>query len=80
MTGSQQQFDGQAMLIDHCVDLGAQSSTRAADGVIRTPFVPPATCRWARMMALSINCSDCGDRAASASNICSHIPALAQRL
>jgi hypothetical protein len=31
-------------LIDHRVDLGAQSSTRAADGVIRAPFLPPAAC------------------------------------
>jgi hypothetical protein len=33
-----------SLLIDHCVDLGAQSSTRTADGVIRAPFLPPAAC------------------------------------
>jgi hypothetical protein len=26
------------------VDLAGQSSTRATDGVIRTPFFPPAAC------------------------------------
>jgi hypothetical protein len=34
----------QTVLIDKRVDLGAQSSTRAADGVILTPFFPPAAC------------------------------------
>lgn len=34
----------QAVLIDQRVDLGAQSATRTADGVIRTPFLPPAAC------------------------------------
>jgi hypothetical protein len=33
-----------SLLIDHRVDLGAQSSTRTADGVIRAPFLPPAAC------------------------------------
>lgn len=76
----QEQPDGEAVLIDQSVDLGAQSSTRTADGVIRTPFLPPAACWCARMMELSINCSDCGDCAARASNILSHTPAFAQRL
>ena len=67
-------------LIDDRVDLGAQSSTRTANGVIRTPFLPPAACWWARMMELSINCNDCGDLAAKVSNIRSQTPALAQRL
>jgi hypothetical protein len=30
--------DGKAERIHHGVDLGAQSSTRATDGVIRAPF------------------------------------------
>jgi hypothetical protein len=30
--------------IDHGVDLGAQSSTRTADGVILAPFFPPPAC------------------------------------
>jgi hypothetical protein len=33
---------------------GAQSSARTANGVIRTPFLPPAGCRWARTMEGSI--------------------------
>lgn len=40
----EQQADGQASGIDHGVQLGAQSSTRTADGVIRAPFFPPAAC------------------------------------
>ena len=34
----------QAILVDQGVDLGAQSATRTADGVIRAPFLPPAAC------------------------------------
>lgn len=34
----------QAGLVDDGIDLGAQSSTRTADGVIRAPFFPPAAC------------------------------------
>ena len=34
----------QTSFIHHGVDLAAQSSTRTADGVIRTPFLPPAAC------------------------------------
>lgn len=34
----------QARLVDDGIDLGAQSSTRTANGVIRTPFFPPAAC------------------------------------
>lgn len=50
----EQQFERQAVGIDHGVDLGAQSSTRTADGVIRAPFFPPAACWWARTMEESI--------------------------
>ena len=34
----------QPVLIDQRVDLGAQSATRTANGVIRAPFLPPAAC------------------------------------
>ncbi len=36
--------EGQPLLVDDGVDLGRQSSTRTADGVIRAPFLPPAAC------------------------------------
>ena len=80
LSGAQQKPDRQAALIHDGMDLGAQSATRTANGVIRAPFLPPAACWWARMMELSINCRDCGDCAASVSNICSQTPAFAQRL
>ena len=44
LAGGEHQADRQAVLIDNGVDLGAQSSTRTADGVIRAPFFPPAAC------------------------------------
>jgi hypothetical protein len=34
----------QTLLVNHGVDLRAQSSTRTADGVILAPFFPPAAC------------------------------------
>jgi len=80
LAGREQQSDRQSLFVDNGVDLGAQSSTRTANGVIRTPFLPPAACWWARTIELSMNCSDCGERAARASKMCSHTPALAQRL
>jgi hypothetical protein len=67
-------------LVDHGIDLSAQSATRTADGVIRAPFLPPAACWCARTIELSMNCSDLGDRAASASNRRTQMPAFAQRL
>ena len=70
----------QTVLIDQSVDLGAQSSTRAADGVIFAPFLPPAACWWARMIELSMKAIEWGDFAASVSNIRTQTPALAQRL
>ena len=75
-----QQPDRQAVLIDDGVDLGAQSSTRTADGVIRTPFLPPAACWWARTIDESIRCNDCGDLAARTSNTFSQTPAFAHLL
>ncbi len=80
LAGRQGEADRQALAVDDGVDLGAQSSTRTADGVIRTPFFPPAACWWARMIELSMSAMDCGDRSASASKIRSQTPALAQRL
>jgi hypothetical protein len=80
LAGGDREGDRQARAVDNGVDLGAQSSTRTADGVIRAPFLPPAACWWARMMELSISCSACGERAASAAKTRSQTPALAQRL
>ena len=71
---------GQTVLIDERVDLGAQSATRAADGVIFAPFLPPAACWWARMIELSMKAIECGDLAAKVSKIRIQTPALAQRL
>ena len=72
--------DRQAMLIYQRMNLGAQSATRTADGVILAPFFPPAACWWARMIELSINAIEPGDFAASASNTLTHTPSRAQRL
>jgi len=80
LTRRQHDPQRQAVLIDQGVDLGAQSSTRTADGVIRTPFFPPAACWWARMMELSIRCIEPGELADKASNTRTQTPALAQRL
>jgi hypothetical protein len=44
LTGREDDPQRQTILIDQGVDLGAQSSTRTADGVIRAPFFPPAAC------------------------------------
>ncbi len=38
----------QAKAVDDDVDFGAQPASRASDGVIRTPFFPPAACWWTR--------------------------------
>ena len=70
----------QTVLIDQRVDLGAQSATRTADGVIRAPFLPPAACWWARIIELSIRCIEAGAPADKASNTRTHTPAFAQRL
>jgi hypothetical protein len=80
LTGGQHEADRQTLAIDDDIDLGAQSSTRTADGVIRAPFFPPAACWWARMIELSISAMDCGDRSAKASKIRSQTPAFAHRL
>jgi len=44
LAGSQNDADRQAAPVNQCIDLGAQSSTRTANGVIRAPFFPPAAC------------------------------------
>jgi hypothetical protein len=44
LAGRQQQANRQAYSIDDGVDLGRQSPTRTADGVIRAPLFPPAAC------------------------------------
>ena len=44
LAGRQEETDRQAIGIDDGMDLGGQSSTRKADGVIRAPFFPPAAC------------------------------------
>jgi len=80
LSGRQHETHRQAILIDQGVDLGAQSSTRTADGVILAPFFPPAACWCARMMELSMKAIECGDLAAKVSKICTQTPALAQRL
>src|SRR5882672_558584 len=80
LAGRQHQPHGQTILVDKGVDLGAQSATRTADGVIFAPFLPPAACWWARMIELSIKAIEWGDLAASLSKIPTQMPALAQRL
>ena len=37
----------QAKAVDDDVDFGARPASRASDGVVRTPFFPPAACRCA---------------------------------
>ena len=54
LAGCQHNPDRQAMGVDDGMDLGAQSSTRTTDGVIRTPFFPPAACWWARTIEESM--------------------------
>lgn len=80
LPGREVKPDRQPVLIHDSMDLGAQSATRTANGVILAPFFPPAACCWARTMELSINCKDCGERCASSSNTFNQIPSLAQRL
>ena len=44
LSGGEGEIVRQAASVHHGVDLGAQSSTRTANGVIRAPFFPPAAC------------------------------------
>ena len=44
VAGRQRDSQRQALAVDDRIDLGTQSSTRAAEGVIRAPFLPPAAC------------------------------------
>ncbi len=69
-----------AKAVDDDMDFGAQPASRASDGVVRTPFFPPAACWWARTTEESRKCRDPGEPVASAPNRRSHTPCLAQRL
>ena len=80
LPGRECQAHGQAVLSDERVDFGAQPAARSTDGVIRTPFFPPAACWWARTMELSIKARELDDRLDSASKTASQMPRLAQRL
>jgi hypothetical protein len=80
LTRGQREPYRQAFLIDDRIDLGAQSSTRTADGVILAPFFLPAACWCARMIELSMSAIDLGDFAAIISKIRTQTPALAHRL
>jgi hypothetical protein len=54
LSGGEDEIVWQAASI-HCgVDLGGQSSTRTANGVIRAPFLPPAAC-WRTRTYRGIN-------------------------
>jgi len=55
LAGRQHDPDWQTPIIHDDVDLGTQSSTRATNGVILAPFLPPAACWCARMIELSMN-------------------------
>ena len=50
LAGRDVETDRQPILINDGMDLGAQSATRTADGVILAPLFPPAACWWARTM------------------------------
>ena len=80
LSGRQGQPDRQAPLIDHGMDLGAQSPARETDGVIFAPLFPPAACWWARMMELSMKAMDSGLRSARALKTLTQMPAFAHLL
>ena len=67
LAGRQRDRDRQAPMIDHGVDLGTQSTTRTAEGVIRPPF-SAAACGCARMIEESMDCMLAGDFSARVSN------------
>ncbi len=71
--------DRKPACIDHRVDLGAQSSTRTTEGVIRPPFFA-AACWWARIMELSMSSMLSGDLSARVSKTRTQTPALAHLL
>ena len=54
LAGGEHEADREAACVDDDMDLGAQSSTRTADGVIRAPLFPPAACWCARTIEGSI--------------------------
>ena len=80
LAGGEHDPQRQTVLVHDSIDLGTQSSTRTADGVIRAPFLPPAACWCARTIDESIRCNDCGERAAKVSKIRSQTPTFDQRL
>lgn len=80
LTWGERKADRQATAVDNRVDLAGQSPTGATDGVIRTPFLPPAACWCARTMELSIRCRLSGETVLSRSKMASHTPCLAHRL
>ena len=44
LAGREHHAHRQPAFINDGIDLGAQSATRTADGVIRAPFLPPPAC------------------------------------
>lgn len=79
LPGRQRDRQRQSAMIHHRVDLGAQSATRAAKGVIGPPFLA-AACWCARMIEESMNCMLSGDFSASVSKIWTQTPAFAHLL
>lgn len=79
LPGREGDGDRQSARVDHRIDLGAQSSTRTTEGVIRPPFFA-AACWWARMMELSMSSMLSGDLSARVSKTRTQTPALAHLL
>jgi hypothetical protein len=80
LSGRDDEAERQPNFVHDGVELCRQSSTRTANGVIRTPLFPPAACWWAFTMELSISWSAAGSLAASASKTASQTPRLAHLL
>lgn len=68
LPGRQRDRHRQSAMINHRIDLGAQSTTRATDGVILARLIPEAACWWTRMIELPMNCMLSGDFFESVSN------------
>ena len=66
--------------IDRSVDLGAQTTSTASEGLlVWIPPFAPALCWWARTMVESIIAYSLSASCAKASNTCCHTPVLLQR-
>src|SRR5262249_17109723 len=65
--------------IDSNVDFRAQPSTRTPDRLFLNPPFPPAACWCARIIVPSMMMASKSGSSASAANMRSHTPALAQR-